>query len=609
MPLVTSTPARVLNLSGPCDLGAIRDIARALRAFLEQSGVAPDEIDAWELVAVEAGNNAVNNVSATGLAQPIEASLEVGPTYVELRIHDHTPGFDLPETAELPDPLSEHGRGLFLMRTLTDRMSYFRGATGNTLALWKRRGIPQENLALTNQADSLAVASLEATLNTMTEELAASYESLSAIFRFAAEFNRSELTQPAVDQWFRELATIVGAEWYVFRTARPEVGGLIVACASGSGIGLPPLPLDSQTPHRDGLEAQAVASHKDVWFYGTQNLAATDPLASFGSPLAFIVHPVYVNAELVGVLTAGRYSQQAPFSAVQVNILHTFADFLGIALRNAWIREQQIRVRLVTHELEIAANIQRSLLPTRLPEPRGFRLAGHSQSANEVGGDLFDVMKVGSHGILLVIADVMGKGVPAALFAAILRNQIRARPDLAGHPGHFMAWLNQVLFTDLDRVDMFITVQLAFLDPVARELRVASAGHCPLLVAYPEDRVVEVAAEGPPLGISIHAEFPEPVIHLAQGARALMLTDGLTELRDPDGALLGLDAVKTWLYDAALRRRPAPEAHDALLDFARAFRRSAQLRDDLTFIVLADHPEPTLISNPTSTTTASSHGR
>jgi serine phosphatase RsbU (regulator of sigma subunit) len=315
-----------------------------------------------------------------------------------------------------------------------------------------------------------------------------------------------------------------------------------------------------------------------------------------------------VNAELVGVLTAGRYSQQAPFSAVQVNILHTFADFLGIALRNAWIREQQIRVRLVTHELEIAANIQRSLLPTRLPEPHGFRLAGHSQSANEVGGDLFDVMKVDKTGVLLVIADVMGKGVPAALFAAILRNQIRARPDLASHPGNFMAWLNQVLFTDLDRVDMFITVQLVFLDPEARELRVASAGHCPLLVAYPEDRVVEIAADGPPLGISRHAEFPEPVIHLAQGARVLMLTDGLTELRDPEGSLLGLDAIKTWLYDAALRRRPAPEAHDALLEFARAFRRTAQLRDDLTFIVVADHPEPMLSATSTPTHTPS-HAR
>jgi len=608
VPLVTSTPARVLNLSGPCDLGAIRDAARTIRAFLEQALVAPEEVDAWELVAVEAGNNAVDNVSSTGLAQPVELALEVGPTYVELRVHDHTPGFDLPENTELPDPLSESGRGLFLMRTLTDRMTYLRGVSGNTLVLWKRRAVPPDNAPLDEGPNSLTIASLEATLNTMTEELAASYESLSAIFRFAAEFNRSELTQPAVDQWFRELATIVGAEWYVFRTARPEAGGLIVACASGSGIGLPPLPLDSKTPKRDGLESQAVATHKDVWFYGNQNLAATDPLASFGSPLAFVVHPVYVNAELIGVLTAGRYSQQAPFSAVQVDILHTFADFLGIALRNAWIREQQLRVRLVTHELEIAANIQRSLLPVRLPEPRGFRLAGHSQSANEVGGDLFDVMKVESQGVLLVIADVMGKGVPAALFAAILRNQIRARPDLANHPGKFMAWLNQVLFTDLDRVDMFITVQLAYLDPEAREIRVASAGHCPLLVAYPEDRVVEVAADGPPLGISRHAEFPEPSVHLAEGARVLMVTDGLTELRDPDGALLGLDAVKTWLYDAALRRRPALDAHDALLEYARNFRRTAQLRDDLTFLIVADHPEPVLLA-PTHTIPTQSHGR
>ncbi|MGE3310239.1 MAG: SpoIIE family protein phosphatase [Limisphaerales bacterium] len=608
MPLVTSIPARVLNLSGPCDLGAVRDAARAIRAFLEQTGVDPAEVNAWELVTVEAGNNAVDNVGPDGLAQPIDISLEVGPTYIELRVHDHTPGFELPETAELPDPLSEDGRGLFLMRTLTDRMTYLRGPAGNTLTLWKRRTTPVHPGSTDHGPESLAVASLEATLQTMTEELAASYESLAAIFRFASEFNRSELTQSAIEQWFRDLASIVGAEWYVFRTARPEAGGLVVACASANAGILPPLPIHPQTPHRSGLEAQAVASHKDVWFYGTQNHAATDTHAAFGSPRAFIVHPLYVNPELVGVHTAGRYSQQAPFTAVQVNILHTFTDFLGIALRNAWVREQQIRVRLVTHELEIAANIQRSLLPVRLPEPRGFRLAGHSQSANEVGGDLFDVIKVDTGGVLLVIADVMGKGVPAALFAAILRNQIRARPDLASHPGQFMAWLNQVLFTDLDRVDMFITVQLAFLDPAARELRVASAGHCPLLVAYPEDRVIEIAADGPPLGISRHAEFPEPTLHLAEGARVLMLTDGLTELRAKDGSLLGLEALKTWLYDAAMRRRPAAEAHDALLRFAGEFRDMTQLRDDLTFIVIADHPEPVL--PPTSTTASTpTHAR
>lgn len=598
MPLVTSTPARVLNLSGPCDLGAIRDAARAIRTFLEQSGVAPEEIDAWELVAVEAGNNAVDNVAPNALSRPVDLSLEVGPTYVELRVHDHTPGFDLPDHAELPDPLSESGRGLFLMRSLTDRMSYLRGPSGNTLVLWKCRATPDDPGQPYDQPDSLAVASLEATLHTMTEELAASYESLAAIFRFASEFNRSELTQSAVDQWFRELATILGAEWYVFRIARPETGALAVACASTSGANLPPLPHPTppRSPQTQFLEIQAIDSRKDRWFYGNQSLHPSDPLAAFGNPTACLVHPIYVNADLVGVLTAGRYSQQAPFSAGQVNILHTFADFLGIALRNAWIREQQLRVRLVTHELEIAANIQRSLLPVRLPEPTGFRLSGHAQSANEVGGDLFDVIKVNNDGILLVIADVMGKGVPAALFAAILRNQIRARTDYAVTPGRFMGWLNQVLFTDLDRVDMFITVQLAYLDPARRELRVASAGHCPLLVATPGQPITEVAADGPPLGISRHAEFPEPVIPLAEGACALMLTDGLTELKDPDDNLLGLEAVKSWLEETANRRLPAPEIHHALLNFTHAFRRSAQLRDDLTFIVVADHPDP---ANPT----------
>jgi serine phosphatase RsbU (regulator of sigma subunit) len=254
---------------------------------------------------------------------------------------------------------------------------------------------------------------------------------------------------------------------------------------------------------------------------------------------------------------------------------------------------------LVTHELEIASGIQRSLLPTHLPEPAGYRFAGHSRSANEVGGDFYDVIELPGDGILLAIADVMGKGVPAAMFASILRSQIRARPDLAAQPGGFLRWLNAALFRDLDRVDMFVTAQLAFLNLASAELCVASAGHCPLLLAS-VDSVQHIHPDGLPLGITPDSVYPEQRVSLQAGIRALLYTDGLVELRNPENQALGLPALQSRLQETARADLPAPDTRAALVAFAREFQRQANARDDLTFLVITPHLETSAPPGPGS---------
>ncbi len=135
-----SPRAPSLTLECHCTYHDVRTATRTLRAFLEQHGLSPTEIDSWELVAVEAGNNAVKHATEPPSPLPVAFDLHVTDDQVELRVLDHTPGFELPPTATLPDPRSEHGRGLFLMRMLTDELRYLRGAGGNCLVIRKRRG-------------------------------------------------------------------------------------------------------------------------------------------------------------------------------------------------------------------------------------------------------------------------------------------------------------------------------------------------------------------------------------------------------------------------------------------------------------------------------------
>ncbi len=589
MSTVTTTPGRSLNLAVPCDLAAVREAARQLRAFLEQQGLNGTDLDAWELITAEAGNNAVEHTPPEALNIPVELGMRVTPSDAELVVVDHTPGFELPDNPQLPDdPLSESGRGLFLMRALSDSVRYLRGRDENVLVIKKRRS--SQATPSSDPQQSVEMAVLETTIHTMTEELAASYESLSAIFRFTAELNRGSINAVFTERWLHELRQIVAADWFVLRLADPSVTHLAVSHCSRNDAGLTPLLLKGATQTSSSIESRAAVSRQDMWFDAANPFPPDDPLALFGFPASGLAHPLYVNTELVGVLTVGRFTRQHPFTAGQVNIIHTFADFLGIQLRNARIQEDHLRTRLVTRELEIAATIQRSLLPVRLPEPDGFRLAGFCESASKVGGDYFDAVLVPDRGLLLVIADVMGKGVPAAMFAAIFRSHVHARPDLAVNPGEFLTWLNRALYPDLDRVEMFVTAQVVFLDQKRRELRIASAGHCPLLVRHADGTIKEGDADGPPLGIDGDLVFTDHTEPVHEGMCFLMYTDGLIEARNPAGDLLGLERLKSWFGSPRLKGAPVAAIEAGLVKLAREFQGSAPAADDLTFVLVADDP-------------------
>jgi anti-sigma regulatory factor (Ser/Thr protein kinase) len=360
---LTSTVGRSLRLTSPCDLAAVREAGRMVRAFLEQQSLSQPELDAWELVLAEAGNNAVEHTTPDAMAKPIEFAVEVSVTQVEVRVTDHTPGFDLPDNPQLPDAFSESGRGLFLIRELTDKVRYLRARSGNCLLMQRARAAAGKN----EEVNSVAAAEIESTLQLMTEELAASYESLAAIFRFTAEMNRASVGRDFAERWLRELLSITGADWFALRLLSRDQKRLELDIASRPDLALDPLPLNSKgATAGDVGEVAAVNGRQDVWFDAQSPLREADPLSKFGSSLSGVIHPIFVNGDLVGVLGVGRYAREQTFNAGQVNIIHTFADFLGIQIRNNRIQESYLESRLLRRELEIAATIQKSLLPERL---------------------------------------------------------------------------------------------------------------------------------------------------------------------------------------------------------------------------------------------------
>jgi len=198
--------------------------------------------------------------------------------------------------------------------------------------------------------------------------------------------------------------------------------------------------------------------------------------------------------------------------ALTEQVINNMARELYTQIASARAQQEEADSRLLAHELEIARKIQHSLLPKAFPALPGFGLSGFCLSARQVGGDFYDVLPVSSDAVLLVVADVMGKGVPAALFAATLRTLVRTMAEWTHRPSELMARMNRLLFDELSGVDMFITAQLVLADTRHRRLSVASAGHCPLLLTGAGGLAKAISPEGMPLGILPNAQFAEEVV-------------------------------------------------------------------------------------------------
>lgn len=272
------------------------------------------------------------------------------------------------------------------------------------------------------------------------------------------------------------------------------------------------------------------------------DLPDSDPLRHWQAGL--MIGPVSFQGKPIGIIVAGR-REGAPFTAGQTNLLRTIADFVGVAHTTAELNRQREEQLRELRELEIAAQIQRSLLPTEFPESPHWDIHGICESARAAGGDFFDAM-IGPDGhILVLIADVMGKGVPAAMLSSLLRASARARLDLAHDPAQLLTELNRLLAGDLASLSMFITAELISLSPDGNHCTIANAGHSDPLVFLPGDTSArEISSVGDvPLGVLPDTEYQNATAEITPEAVVCLVTDGLFELEDASGEMLGWDAL------------------------------------------------------------------
>ncbi len=260
---------------------------------------------------------------------------------------------------------------------------------------------------------------------------------------------------------------------------------------------------------------------------------------------SMLIVPLRVRDELLGVLTVIN-KQRGSFGPDDESLLQALADQASLSVNNAMLTVEVAEQERIRRDLQIARDIQRQLLPDSCPNVPGFEITALANSATEVGGDYYDFFWVDDDHLGILVADVSGKGVPAALVVAMIRSAFRAQAPGNTDVRDVLSRVNSFITGDL-RANMFVTCVYGILEVSSKRFSWGRAGHEPLLLAHTSERTEILSPDGFALGIIGAPEFADllkiQTIELHTGDRVLLFTDGLTEAMNAQGEEFGMERI------------------------------------------------------------------
>ena len=290
-----------------------------------------------------------------------------------------------------------------------------------------------------------------------------------------------------------------------------------------------------------------------------------------------IIIPLKVRDRIIGVFGASHHDLDA-FPKAQIEMLKALTGHIAVAIDNAQrIQQERQQTKQLNAETDEASRIQRGLLPRTAPSLPGFQIEAECISAGAVGGDWYDYIPLGDERWGIVLADVSGKGLPAALLMSSVRGMVRSLAPLAAGPGELLARVNKMLLEDAT-TGRYVTMVYGVFDPARRTFNFASAGHpWPLLCHHSDVRPLHTDA-GMPLGL-LPCDFTEHEVKFCHDFRLLFYTDGISEALNCEEQEFGRDRLLDFVgkHDCNVER---------LMQAIQDFRGKCALEDDATVILL-----------------------
>lgn len=274
------------------------------------------------------------------------------------------------------------------------------------------------------------------------------------------------------------------------------------------------------------------------------------------------------------------------FNNDTLRLVGLIANLAAVKIENHFLLEEQIEKKRMEEQLAVGAQIQRRLLPREDPQIDGYDICGVNRSCFEVGGDYYDFIRKSDDELAVVVGDISGKGVGAALLMAVLQASIRSLVQTSSDPAELVGRLNRVLVENSPD-NKFATVFYAELNLRTHRLTYVSGGHNPSLL-WDGNELTELSSTGPIVGLVRDVEFQCREVAMAPGATLLMYTDGVTELEDSRGEELGQEPLAEILRSG--KWADATSLVDAVHDKMCAFAASDRFDDDSTLVVLRRLP-------------------
>jgi phosphoserine phosphatase RsbU/P len=309
--------------------------------------------------------------------------------------------------------------------------------------------------------------------------------------------------------------------------------------------------------------------------------------SAFGSVSVMAAALRYGNQDM-GVLALANGPMGAPFSQADFVVFKSIAEQSAFALYNAIIYSMANEKKRLDHDLEIARDIQRILLPSEAPPINGFQISGINVPARQVSGDYFDYIDVDKDRLGIAIADVSGKGVPASLIMAICRSVLRAEAARNPSPADVLRKVNRQLYPDI-KEDMFISMAYLILDHLHDSVTLARAGHdAPLWYRRQSQTVTPVKSPGMVVGIDSGSVFDRLTVDFAVPLEPndclVLYTDGVTETLNSDEDEFGVDRMMQSVRASA--NDGAQAIVKRIIEDVREFTGSVPQNDDMTLIAI-----------------------
>lgn len=300
-----------------------------------------------------------------------------------------------------------------------------------------------------------------------------------------------------------------------------------------------------------------------------------------------LVFPLFVQQEIIGSLVLLKEISDG-FNEEMINVIRTFVNQASISIENFKLIETAIENERYIKELNIAKNVQRSLLPVKLEHSDFFDIAAFSRSADEVGGDYYDISKLDNDRTIVIIGDVSGKGTSAAFHMSQLKGVFHSLIQLPLSSSEFMVYANKALSKGLDK-SSFVTASIFKIDNSSRRIEFSRAGHCPTLF-YEKEKKAATYYYGKGMGLGIlrnnnfHQYVNNDSITYKSGDLLVLFTDGITEARNKHGEEFGYERFKDLIVKNA--EKTPEEIKEAIFDALFIHCESNAPEDDYTAIII-----------------------